>query len=316
MRKALPYILLFLTALFWSGNFVLSRGIREVFPPVSLAFWRWAGAFVILLPFAAGPLWRQRKLVARHLGLLSVLAVLSVTTFNTFIYISMQTNPVANTVLINAMTPVFIYLLAWVAFREPAGVRRTAGVLVSFSGMLWIICRGAPGALVRLSFSAGDLWTLAASVSWALYSVLLRRRPQGLHPLAFMQALVGIGLLALLPAYAWELAGGARVAWSPATAASVVYVALFPSVLAYIFWNRAVAQVGATISGMFMYLMPVMSILMAYVFMGETLRPYHLAGFALIFAGIFLTSIRWARSPCPAGSAPRSSGAAGRVPRP
>jgi drug/metabolite transporter (DMT)-like permease len=287
--RALPYLLLFLTALFWSGNFVLSRGIREVFPPVSLAFWRWAGAFLILLPFAARPLWEQRRLAARHLGLLMVLAVLSVTNFNTFIYISMQTNPVANTVLINAMTPVFIFLLSGWAFGEPLGGRRGVGVLLSFGGMLWIVCRGAPGALLRLEFSAGDLWTLAAAASWAVYSVLLRRRPQGLHPLAFLEILVGLGLAALTPVYLWELARGARVAWSPATAASVVYVALFPSVLAYIFWNRAVAQVGATVAGMFMYVMPVLSILMAYLFMGERLAAYHLAGFTLIFAGIFLT---------------------------
>ena len=287
----MAYLLLILTVLFWSGNFVLGRGVNEMIPPVALAFWRWTGALIILLPFSIKGMLRQRAEIRKHIGILTVLAILSVTNFNTFIYHALQATTVANTVLVNSTTPIFIVLVASLGFRDRFTIRQTVGVTISLIGLVWIVSHGRPAVLLNLRFSKGDLWTLAAALSWAVYTVLLRKRPKHLDPLPFLTALIGIGLFFLVPVYIWEIRSGATFQLTPPVLASFVYVALFPSVLSYIFWNRAVAIVGASKAGIFMHLMPVFSILLAYILLGETLAVYHVIGMLFIFCGIMLITV-------------------------
>lgn len=277
--------------LFWSGNFVLGRGIREFIPPVSLNFWRWVGALTILLPIGLPRLRRQWPLMRRHWAFLLIMSIPSISVFNTFIYMALQTTTTTNTVLVNAMVPIFIVVMAWGGFGERLAVRQAIGVMTSFAGLTFIITRGHPSLLMALRFSAGDLWTLGAGVSWAFYSVMLRRRPAEMDPIAFLTAIVIAGIVFLFPVYLWETTtrGGFPVAWP--TMASLAYVAIFPSVLSYIFYNRGVAMVGASKAGVFFHLMPVFSILLAVALLGERLEGFHLAGMALIFTGIALTTM-------------------------
>ena len=247
---------------------------------------------MILLPFSIKGLIRQRAEIRKNLGILTVLAILSVTNFNTLIYHALQATTVANTVLVNSTTPIFIVLVAWIGFNDRITTRQTIGVIISFAGLVWIVSRGQPAVLLDLKFSKGDLWTLAAALSWAFYTVLLRKRPKKLDSLPFLATIIGIGLVFLLPFYVWEIRSGATFRFSPTVAASFGYVALFPSVLSYIFWNRAVGMVGASKAGIFMHLMPVFSILLAFIFLGETLALYHLIGIILIFFGITLITIQ------------------------
>ena len=286
----LPYLLLSLTVLFWSGNFVLGRGIRDLIAPVSLNFYRWLGALVILLPFGLPRVWRQRRLLLRHWKMIALMSIPAIVCFNAFIYNALQTTTAINTTLVNAMTPIFIALLAWLMFREKLGWRQLLGVIISFCGLIYIVVRGDWTILMTLTLSLGDLWTLGAAISWATYSVMLRKRPANLDPVAFLTTLIGFGLVLSLPWYLWELKieGGFALSWN--TMASVAYVALFPSVLSYIFWNRGVQQVGANRAGIFIHLMPVFSIFLAIGFLDERLSAYHLAGIGLIFTGIALTT--------------------------
>jgi len=287
----MAYLLLILAVLFWSGNFVLGRGVNEIIPPVALAYWRWFGALVILMPFAVPGLVRQRREIRQHLGILTVLAIVSVTNFNTFIYHALRTNTVVNTVLVNSTTPIFIVLASWIGFNDRINFRQMIGVILSFVGLVWVVTQGNLEVLRVLRFSNGDLWTLAAALSWAVYTVLLRKRPQNIDPIPFLTILVAIGLVFLLPIYVWEIRSGASFHLSPSVFASIGYVAFFPSVIAYIFWNRAVEIVGANKAGIFMHLMPVFSIILAFIFLGEKLAIYHLVGMALIFSGILLTTM-------------------------
>ena len=287
----MPYILLTLTVLFWSGNFVLGRGVHDVIPPVALAFWRWAVAFLILLPFAVKHLKGQRHMLKEHWKVLTVLAILSVTFFNTFIYRAVQSTSAINTLFVNSMTPIFIAIIAWAGFKDDIRFRQWFGIVLSFFGLAWIISRGRPEVLLTLQFAKGDLWTLAAAMSWAIYTVILRKRPAGLHPLVFLSTIIAIGIVFLLPIYIWEILSGATLRLTAASIGSIAYVAVFPSVLAYIFWNRAVGEVGATKAGVFMHLMPVFGVSLAILFLGERLSPYHLPGFGMIFSGILLTTM-------------------------
>lgn len=287
----LPYLLLILTALFWAGNFVLGRGIRTLIPPVSLNFWRWFGALVILLPFGIPRIRRQRELLRRNWRLLLFMSIPSVTFFNAFIYTALQSATAMNTVLVNAMTPVFIAVLAWIGLGERMSPRQMFGVVISFTGLVFLITRGEPAVLLTLNFSEGDLWTLGAALSWAVYSVALRKRPEAMDPVAFLTVIVICGLTVLSPFYLLELyrEGGFQLA--PASFGSIAYVALFPSVLAYIFWNQAVQSVGPNRAGIFIHLMPVFSIVLAFLFLGERLHFFHLAGMSLIFSGIGFTTV-------------------------
>jgi len=287
----MPYLLLTLTVLFWSGNFVLGRGVHDLIPPVALAFWRWTIALLILLPFALTPLKTQQHMIRKHWKILTLLAVLSVTNFNTFIYLALQSTTAINTIMVNAMTPVFIAVIAWAGFRDRINLRQFSGIVLSFFGLAWIVSRGHPEILFSMQFTPGDLWTLSAAMCWAIYTVLLRKRPEGLHPVAFLTAIIAIGLLFLLPVYLWEMSTGAVIRPTRTSILSVLYVAVFPSVLAYIFWNRAVGSVGATRAGIFMHLMPVFGIILAIIFLGERLSPYHVLGIVMIFSGILLTTV-------------------------
>lgn len=289
-RPWLPYLLLTLTVLFWSGNFVLGRGIREQIPPVALNFWRWTGALIIVLPFGWGPVRRQWPLLRTHWRFIALMSIPSITVFNTFIYTALHTATTTNTVLINAMIPIFIGVIARVVFGARMARLQIAGVLLSLTGLTFIIFHGDWSMLRHLGFSKGDFWTLGAGLAWALYSVMLRLRPMEMDPLAFLTALIVAGLVFLLPFYLWEFSIYGGFTLSAVNAASLGYVCLFPSVLAYIFWNRGVDWVGANRAGIFLYLMPVFSILLASLLLGERLHLYHLPGIVLIFGGIALTT--------------------------
>lgn len=287
----MPYLLLILTVLFWSGNFILGRGIREFIPPVSLNFWRWVGALVILLPFGIPRIRNQQALFRRHWKMVALLSIPSITFFNAFIYSALQTASATNTVLVNAMIPVFIAVIAWPALGDRLRPRQIVGVLTSLLGLLFIVSKGDLSVLGTLTLSKGDLWTLGATMAWALYSVMLRKRPKEMDAIAFLTLLIIFGLIFSLPWYVWEWAHKGGFSLSVTTFGSLVYVAIFPSVLSFIFWNNGIEKVGANRTGIFIHLMPVFSIVMAVLFLGEQPRLFHLFGILLIFCGIALTTI-------------------------
>ena len=286
----MPYVLLVLTVLFWSGNFVLGRGVHTEIPPIALSFWRWWVALLILIPFAIKPLINQRRLIRQNLKILTILALLAVTNFNTFIYIALQTTTAINTVLVNATTPILIVLVSWAGFKERVTLQQGIGIAISLFGLLWIISRGNPAVLLSVQFSKGDLWTLLAAASWAVYTALLRKRPDNLDPIGFLAAIILIGSIFLIPVYIWEIHTGAMIQPTRTTAFSILYVAIFPSILSYIFWNRAVGIVGANRAGIFIHLMPVFAIILSIIFLGERLLAYHIIGIGLIFFGILLVT--------------------------
>lgn len=288
----MSYTLLILTTLFWSGNFVLGRGMHAEIPPLSLSFWRWVIALAILCLFAVKHLYRQRQLVQRHSRFIIIQGLLGVTGFNTLIYLAIQTTTAINAVLINSCIPVLIVVCSWVMYREVMTVRQYLGVMVSLFGVVLIIAHGQIDYLLNLSFNPGDLFVFAAALTWALYSSNLRNYPKELHPLAYQSGIVVSGLIILTPFYLFELStvGGFRV--STASISTILYIALFASVLAFIFWNRAVRTIGANRAGPFIHLMPVFSTILAVIFLDETIQRYHLQGIGLIFIGIAMTTIK------------------------
>lgn len=286
-----PYLLLVLTTLFWSGNFVLGRALHTVFTPFTLSFWRWAAALLILIPFVWNSLRQQGPLLRRYWPILLWLSLLGVVNFNTCVYIGLQTTTVTNAVIMLSITPVLIIALSFLLLRQTVTGWQMLGIALSLSGVLAIVSRGDPGNLLAQHVNSGDLWILAAVLSWALYSVCLRWRPLGLHPLNFQAATMMIGVLILTPFYGWDLAHEQFFTLNTATVISILYLALFPSILAYIFWNRAVAELGANRAGQFLHLMPAFGAVLAMIFLGERLYAFHAAGITLIALGIWLATV-------------------------
>ena len=289
-RYPSPYLLLVLTTLFWSGNFVLGRAVHTVFTPFTLSFWRWAVALVILLPFVWGSLREQWPLIRRHGSILLLFSILGVVNFNTFVYIGLQSTTATNALIMLSVTPVLIVALSFLLLRQAVTGWQALGILISLMGVLVIVSRGDVGALLARQFNSGDLWVLAAVISWALYSVCLRWRPAELKPLNFQTMTMLIGITILTPLYGWDLAWGHTMAVNAATVGSILYLALFPSILAYVFWNRAVAELGANRAGQFLHLMPVFGAILSQIFLGERLYGFHAAGIALIALGIWLAT--------------------------
>ncbi len=286
----MPYLLLTLSALFWSGNFVLSRGMHAEIPPVALAFWRWTLALLILAPFGLRLVYQQRNLIKQHRRFMLFQGLLGVAGFNTLLYLAMQSTTAINAVLVNSCIPVIIVIISWLVYREQLSMRQSIGVLVSLSGVLLIIARGDVTALQQMTFNRGDLLVLAAAFVWAFYSANLKQYPQGLHPVAYLTGIMIIGLIFLMPCYLFELLTGRQLQLNIPTMLTVGYVALFASVLAFICWNRAVREIGANRAGPFIHLMPVFSTILAIIFLDESLLGYHVRGILLVFSGIILTT--------------------------
>lgn len=283
----LPYLLLIFPPLFWSGNMVLGRGVNELIPPVTLAFWRWAIALAILLPFTGRHLGKEWGKVKSHWPILLVLSFLGITCFNTLLYKAVQTTTAINGSLNQTSMPAWIVLFSLFLFKERIHWLQAAGVSICILGALTIISRGDWGIIAQLSFVEGDIWMTIAVILYALYSALLRKRPL-MNDLNFITITFAMGLMMLFPLYLWEtwMTGGVALNWK--IIASILYVAVFPSILAYLCWNRGVELAGANQAGLFINLTPVFTSILAVLLLDESLHLYHIFGVVMIVGGMWL----------------------------
>ena len=284
-----PYLLLTLAVFFWSGNFIVGRAVRADMPPVALAFWRWAVASVLVFFLARPHLAGDRHRMRGHWPVLILLSLLGVATFNTLVYTGLQWTIALNAFLMQSMMPVLIVALSFLIFRETITPVQALGIAISLAGAVTIIARGDPGVLLSLSVNRGDILVFVAVVSYAGYSVMLRKRPP-IHPLSFLAVTFAVGTLVLLPFYLWEalLVRGFSVTIQVLLA--VGYVAVFPSIVSYFCFNRGVELAGANRAGLFLHLMPVFGSLMAVLFLGESLEWFHGVGIGAIALGIVLAT--------------------------
>jgi drug/metabolite transporter (DMT)-like permease len=304
MKRWQPYLLLALANLFWAGNWVIGRALRESWSPVTLNFWRWLLAALILAPFALPLLKGKWPLLRRHAVLLLVLAFTGGALFQSLIYLGLRSTAVVNAVLINSSAPLFILLCSWVLQRDRFTARQLAGVLLSAAGIVIILGRGDIGVLLHLDFHMGDALILLAMPVWGIYSVLLKRVPAELRGSMFLFTVAALTVPMLLGPMLLESRQAPARPLDAAAIAGLGYVALFASVLAFTCWNRAVAMVGANVAGFSMPLLPAFGTVLAMVFLGETLQPFHVAGIATILAGFALASTGASRSRAAAPATP------------
>jgi drug/metabolite transporter (DMT)-like permease len=284
------FALLALANLLWAGNWVAGRALRDALDPVTLNFWRWLIATLVLAPFALRGLRGKGALIRRHAGILLLLALTGVAVFHSMVYLGLRTTTAVNAVLLNSSIPLFILLCSWILERERASPRQVAGMLISLAGILVILSRGDPATLRGLELHAGDFWILLAMPIWGIYSVLLKRRPAELGGLAFLFVISLAGVLMQAPlAAAITLQSAPGWPGGPAVM-GVLYMALGPSLLAFICWNRGVAAVGANAAGFTVHLLPAFGTVLAILFLGEAFAGFHAAGIAIILAGVLLAT--------------------------
>lgn len=279
------YVLLTFTALFWAGNAIVARAARDLVPPVALAFWRWSFALVIILPFAWRHLQRDWQHIRANWQILALLGCLGIGAFNTLLYTGLQDTTALNAMLLQSGQPALILLVGSLAMGDRTSWRQIAGAAVALVGVLSIIARGNLGALADLRFNAGDLIIGFAVFLWAVYSVLLRRRPP-IHPLSLFAVTLMVGILLITPFYAVEVHSGRMISPQRSSFLAIAYVSLFPSVLAYLFFNRGVELIGSAGTGMYMNILPVLGAGLAILLLDERLYPFHAVGLILIVGGI------------------------------
>jgi drug/metabolite transporter (DMT)-like permease len=285
------WTLLVLANLFWAGNIVLGRGVVGIVPPVTLAYWRWTGAFLVAIGFAWPYLRRDAALLRRHWRMMLLLSATGIASYNTMSYIGLTGTTALNVLLLQSAGPLIIILWAFLLLGERPSPWQSAGVLLSLVGVAMIAAHGSLDTLLHLSVNRGDLWVLGAMAIYGIYAAMFRLRP-AVHSMSFLVATMGMGSVMILPFYLWEIAEGGRIQGGAPAWLAMLYIAVFPSFVAYLFFNRGIELIGATRAGQSWHLMPVFGSILAVLFLGERFRFYHAVGIALIAAGIVLASLR------------------------
>jgi drug/metabolite transporter (DMT)-like permease len=290
-HRALPYLLLLVAAASFGGNWVAARVVNFEVAPFALSFWRWAIASVLLFPFAFAQLREDAPLIRRHAARLFVFGAVGAGGFTLLGYWGVSYTTAINATLLNSSLPLFVVPLSWLLLGLTVSGRQMFGLALSLAGVITIVSAGSLQTLAGLRLNPGDFLLLGGAFLWAIYTVTLRWRPP-LRALSFLFTTVTAAAAVSLPFYVWEISEGIAMTVTPTAAVTIGYLALFPSIVAYICWNEAVTVLGPNVAGFFNPVIPVFGILFAVVFLGEPLRAYHLAGFALVLGGVVLTTRR------------------------
>lgn len=298
--KLTPRLALLLTTppLLWAGNAVVGRLVRDAIPPLTLNALRWALALLIVAPLARGLLARPRELLARWRGL-AWLGFLGMGCYNALQYLALHTSTPLNVTLITASMPVWMLGVGALFHGVKPARQQLAGALLSLAGVAVVIARGEPAALLAVHFVPGDLLMLVAIFTWAVYSWMLARPAPGLRPgerpdwnwaeSLTAQLVFGVAFSAA-SAGVEQVAAPAPIHWSPALAAALAYVAIGPSLIAYRCWGLGVAEAGPALAAFFVNLTPVFAALISAALLGLLPAWYHGVAFALIVAGILVSS--------------------------
>ena len=283
-------MLLSLACLFWAGSSVAGRLAAGHVPPMALSFWRWLIAFAIFVPLCAGTLSAHRAVIVREWKILFALGFLGIFGFSAPYYIGLKWTTALNSSLFNAVSPIMIVIITFLWFRTRVTTIQLVGVLLGVAGTVVIAAEGDWRILTTLQFNPGDLLMLVSYASWSLYTVVLRWAPKELGQLALTCLLAGVGVLCFAPLYAWEISQGLGFELNASNIAVILYSAIFPSFLAYVFWNRGVAALGPNQAGYSQYLVPPFGIVLASAILGETVHDYHWVGIVVIFIGVWLVT--------------------------
>ena len=285
------YLFLTLAALFWSGNFIVGKAASTYeIPPFSLNFYRWFFAFLILFPFTYKEVINKKDYVFENLGLFIILGITSITIFNSIVYYSLYYTQVISGILMISTIPVWILFFASFLKIEKTNLFQILGVILSLTGVLFIVTKADIQLIKELEFNKGDLSMVIGMLSWAIYSALLRKKTHPISQLALLEIIIICGFIFLVPIYFIEMSFGNKIVLGLPFILTLGYVVLFPGIFAFLFWIKGIDIIGANRSGVFLHLMTIFGALMAIVILGEKFMFYHFLGAIFIIAGITLSN--------------------------
>ncbi len=290
-KNNLAYILLVLTTLFWSGNFIVGKAASfyEI-PPFSLNFYRWLFAGLILLPFTYQEIVSKKKYIFDNIGFFIVLGITSITIFNSTVYYSLYYMQVISGVLMISTIPVWIMFISSILGIENTNKFQIIGVILSLLGVLFIVTKSDLEIIKNLAFNRGDLIMAIGMFAWALYSALLKKKKYEISQITLLEVVIISGLLFLVPIYILEMNLGNQIKIGKPFILTLSYVVIFPGLASFFFWIKGIGIIGANRAGVFLHLMPVFGSIMAIIFFDEKFMFYHLLGAIFIIAGITLSN--------------------------
>ena len=285
------YLLLVLTTIFWSGNFIVGKAASTYeIPPFSLNFYRWLFAGLILLPFTYTELIQKRNYIYNNIGFFILLGITSITIFNSAVYYSLYYMQVISGVLMISTIPVWIMFISSILGIESTNKFQISGVILSLLGVMFIITKSDLDVIKNLDFNKGDLIMLAGMFAWALYSALLKKKKYEISQITLLEVVIILGLLFLIPIYLIEVNIGNPLIVNKPFILTLTYVVLFPGIAAFFFWIKGISIIGANRAGVFLHLMPVFGAIMAIVIFDEKFMIYHFLGAIFIIIGITLSN--------------------------
>lgn len=297
--KKNPIILGYIFALgataIWSGNFIIARGMSSEISPISLAFWRWVVAVIAFLPFGFKSVIINWKIITKHKIYILVTSFLGVTLFNTMLYQAGKTTSAINLSLLSITFPIFIVIISRFVFGEILGLKKIIGIIIVAFGVVFMITKGQLTLLSKITFTEGDIWMVTGALVFAVYSILLKRKPSEIPTRALQMSTFGLGLLMLLPFFLINLSYGPSASYNADTIASIFYIGIFASLIAFVIWNQAIENIGPSNSGMVYYTLPIFSGILAYIFLDEVITFNHLISATLIISGIIITNASFRR---------------------
>ena len=292
-KTNLAYILLVLTTIFWSGNFIVGKAatIYEI-PPFSLNFFRWLFAGIILLPFTFKEIFLKKNYIKANIGLFIILGITSITVFNSIVYYSLYFTQVITGVLMISTIPVWIILISSLLKIEKTNIYQIFGILLSLIGVVAIITKSDLQVIKGLEFNKGDLSIIVAMFSWAIFSTLLKKKKLKVSQITLLQVVIIFGLIFLTPIYIIELLLGNYIILEKPFFLTLAYVVIFPGLLSFLFWIKGISVIGANRSGIFLHLMPIFGSVFAIIIFKEKIMFYHLIGAIFIIFGIRISNIK------------------------
>ncbi len=282
-----------LAALIWSGNFIIARGVYKQIGPVSLAFYRWIIATMIIFPFAIKTVFREWRPVRRSVHYLFWVSLTGVSLFNTFVYIAGHYTTAINLALIGTTSsPVMSIIMARIFLKERIGWMKLLGMFVCIAGILFLLSKGNFKNLLTLKFSSGDVWMLMAAFCFAVYNILVRKKPASISPVNFLFVTFLFGSVLLLPFFVWEHDHAPVIDWSSRLIGSILYLGIGASVICFFIWNISINILGAGRTALFGNLIPVFSSLEAVIILNEEFSWIHIVSMTTVFAGLLLANLR------------------------
>ena len=285
------YFILILTTIFWSGNFIVGKA-ASIFqiPPFSLNFYRWFFAGLILLPFTYKEIIRKKKYIFNNLGFFIILGVTSITIFNSIVYYSLYYTQVISGILMISTIPVWIIFISSILKIEKTNLFQIIGVILSLTGVIFIVTKADLNLIKNLDFNKGDLSMVVAMFAWAIYSALLKSRKYEISQFSLLEVVIICGLTFLIPIYFIEMNFGNTIVLNKPFFLILIYVVIFPGLAAFFFWIKGISIIGANRAGIFLHLMPIMGAIMAMLIFDEKFMFYHIWGAIFIVAGITLSN--------------------------